>query len=495
MSEKQGFSWGGFRRLLLGKPIPSSKASHERLSPTIGLPVFASDALSSVSYATEAILSILILLSIAALQYQIWISLAVCILILIVALSYQMTIQAYPNGGGSYIVASDNLGPKAGMVAGAALMIDYVLTVAVSTAAGVAAISSAYPALHEYLIPLSLVSIFCVALANLRGVKESGALFAIPTYCFVLAIFLMVVFAIVKSFGTPAGVPNVIAETKDGRNLIGIDASFPIWFVILRSFAAGCTALTGIEAVSDGVQAFKAPEAKNAIKTLRAMAIILISLFLGVGLVVQHIPELTLHRTDNPEFRTVVSQIAAWAFGSATHPLYYFVQFSTFAILILATNTAFADFPRLSSFIARDGFLPRPLARQGDRLVFHNGIIILAVAAGILVYAFKGELDGLLPLYAVGVFTAFSLSQLGMVAYWKRHQPKGWRPKWMVNIVGATLCIAVLLVIAITKFTAGAWLILILLPLVVAMFIAVKKRYESISRQLVIGDVTPALPR
>lgn len=495
MSEKQGFSWGSFRRLLLGKPIPTSKASHERLSPVIGLPVFASDALSSVAYATEAILSILVLMSVMAMQYQIWVSIAVCVLILIVALSYQMTIQAYPQGGGSYIVATDNLGPKAGMVAGAALMIDYVLTVAVSIAAGVAAIASAYPSLHEHLVPISIFFIGVVALANLRGVKESGALFAIPTYGFVLAILLMLGYAIVKSMGTPAGIPQVIAETKNGKNLIGLEASFPVWFIILRSFAAGCTALTGIEAVSDGVQAFKAPEAKNAIATLRWMAIILISLFLGVGLVVQHLPMLTLHRTDNPEFRTVLSQIATWAFGSATHPLYYFVQFSTFAILILAANTAFADFPRLSSFIARDGFLPRPLARQGDRLVFHNGIIILSVAAALLVYAFKGELDGLLPLYAVGVFTAFSLSQLGMVAHWKKHQPTGWRRKWALNILGSVLCIAVLIVIAVTKFKEGAWLILILLPAVVALFAAIRKRYDSMTKQLVIGEVTPKMPR
>ncbi len=495
MSEKQGFSWGSFRRLLLGKPIPTSKAGHERLSPFIGLPVFASDALSSVAYATEAILSILILLSIGAMQYQIWVSIAVCVLILIVALSYKMTIEAYPHGGGSYIVATDNLGPKAGMIAGAALMIDYILTVAVAVAAGVAAIASAYPVLHEYLVPIALFFIALVALANLRGVKESGAFFAIPTYGFVLAIIIMLIFAMIKSFGTPAGIPNVVAETKDGKNLVGLDASFPVWFIILKSFAAGCTALTGIEAVSDGVQAFKAPEAKNAVKTLRWMAIILISLFLGVGLVVQHIPEVTLHRTNNPEFRTVLSQIAAWAFGSATHPLYYLVQFSTFAILILAANTAFADFPRLSSFIARDGFLPRPLARQGDRLVFHNGIIILAIAAGILVFAFKGELDGLLPLYAVGVFTAFSLSQLGMVAHWKKVQTPGWRSKWALNVVGSVLCISVLFVIAITKFQEGAWLILILLPLVVSLFATIKKRYQSISQQLVIGEVVPKMPR
>ncbi len=492
MSGQKGFNW---QRFLLGSPIATSRASHERLSPLIGLPVFASDALSSVAYATEAILSILILMSVAALQYQIYVTIAVCILILIVALSYQMTIQAYPTGGGSYIVASDNLGTRPGLVAGAALMIDYVLTVAVSIAAGVAAITSAYPGLHDYLVPLSLFFIALVGFANLRGVRESGALFAIPTYGFVVAMICVLGFGIAKSIGTPALVPQVVAQNGEGKNLIGLEASFPIWFIILRSFAAGCTALTGVEAVSDGVQAFKAPEAKNATTTLRWMAVILISMFLGLGYVVQHIPALALHTTDNENFRTVVSQVAAWVFGSATHPMYYFVQFSTFAILILAANTAFADFPRLASFIARDGFLPRPFARQGDRLVFHNGIIILSIAAGVLVWAFHGELDGLLPLYAVGVFTAFSLSQTGMVAHWWKKRPRGWKPKFALNLLGSVLCIAVLIIIAVTKFKEGAWVIMILLPMVFATFVAIKKRYGSISEQLAIGDVLPKMPR
>jgi len=434
-------------------------------------------------------------MSVAALQHQFYISLAVCFLILVVAISYQMTIQAYPTGGGSYIVATDNLGTYPGLVAGAALMIDYVLTVSVSIAACVAAIVSAYPALHDHLVPLSLFFIALVAWANLRGVKESGALFAIPTYGFVLAMILVLIFGIVKSLGTPAALPQVVAENGAGKNLIGIEANFPFWFIILRSFAAGCTALTGIEAVSDGVQAFKAPEATNAIKTLRWMAVILLSMFLGLGFIVQHLPSLALHSTDNPAFRTVVSQIAAWAFGGTTHPLYYFVQFATFAILILAANTAFADFPRLSSFIARDGFLPRPLARQGDRLVFHNGIIILAVAAGVLVWFFKGELDGLLPLYAVGVFTAFTLSQSGMVMHWIKKKPEGWRKKMFVNIIGTTLCFAVLIIIAVTKFSEGAWLIMILLPIVFVMFLAIKKRYDSMSGQLVISQELPKMPR
>jgi len=497
MSDKRSFSWGDLRKILFGAPIPTSRAHHERLSPLIGLPVFASDALSSVAYATEAILGILILASIAALQYQIYISLAVCFLILVVAVSYQMTIQAYPTGGGSYIVASDNLGTKPGLIAGAALMIDYVLTVSVSVAAGVAAIVSAYPSLHNYLVPLSLFFIAVVAWANLRGVRESGALFAIPTYSFILAIILVMVFGVFKAMHAPGITPEIIAREANGKSRIGLESTFPFWYIILRSFAAGCTALTGIEAVSDGVQAFKAPEAKNAIKTLRWMAVILLSMFLGLGYLVQHVPHLTLHSTDNPEFRTVVSQIAAWAFGGTHHPLYFFVQFATFAILILAANTAFADFPRLASFIARDGFLPRPLARQGDRLVFHNGIIILSIAAGVLVWFFKGELDSLLPLYAVGVFTAFTLSQLGMVRHWFKLKPVGWQRKAALNILGTVVCFTVLVIIAITKFSEGAWLIMILLPIVFTIFILIRKRYDSVAKQLALdADLEiPKMPR
>jgi len=497
MSDHKPFSWGTIRRVLFGAPIATSRAHHERLSPLIGLPVFASDALSSVAYATEAILSILILVSIAALQYQFYITLAVCFLILIVAVSYQMTIQAYPTGGGSYIVASENLGAKPGLIAGAALMIDYVLTVSVSVAAGVAAIVSAYPSLHNYLVPLSLFFIAVVAWANLRGVRESGALFAIPTYGFIVAIVLVMSFGIVRAMGTADVVPHITALDGSGKSRIGLEASFPLWYILLRSFAAGCTALTGIEAVSDGVQAFKAPEANNAIKTLRWMAVILLTMFLGLGYLVQHMPDLTLHSTDNPHFRTVVSQIAAWAFGSTQHPLYFFVQFATFGILILAANTAFADFPRLASFIARDGYLPRPFARQGDRLVFHNGIIILAVAAGVLVWFFKGELDSLLPLYAVGVFTAFTLSQLGMVVHWFKQKPVGWRKKAALNILGTLVCFTVLLIIAITKFSEGAWLIMILLPIVFFLFLAIKKRYDSMSKQLALASdlEPPKLPR
>lgn len=473
-------------RLLIGKPIPTSQAHHERLGPLIGLPVFSSDALSSVAYATEAILSVLILKSIASLQDQIWISAAIVGLIVVITISYTQTIFAYPQGGGSYIVASENLGTGPGMVAGAALMIDYILTVAVSIAAGVAAIVSAFPSLHPYLVPLSLFFIAVVAWLNLRGMRESGNLFAIPTYGFILSMVILLGFGIYRSI-----TQGPITQQVDPDPIIGSEASYAMAFILLRSFAAGCTALTGIEAVSDGVQAFRAPESKNAAKTLRWMSFILATLFLGMGYVAMHLPVLSLHRTQNPEYRTLAYQVAVFAFGSPGHFMVYVVQFFTAAILILAANTAFADFPRLSSFIARDGFLPRALARQGDKLVFHNGIILLSVAACILVWYFHGELDQLLPLYAVGVFTAFTLSQSGMVMHWLKKREGRWRQSLIINSIGATLCFIVLWIVLITKFTEGAWLVTILLPAVCASFWWVKRRYNAMSAQLALQQPPP----
>lgn len=471
------------RRTLIGAPIPTSKAHHERLGPVIGLAVFSSDALSSVAYATEAILGILIMFSLGVLHLQLPITLGICALILIIAVSYNQTIHAYPNGGGSYTVASDNLGERAGLVAGAALLIDYILTVAVSIAAGVAALVSAFPALHGHLVIASLLFTALVAWANLRGVRESGTLFAIPTYGFVVSILTMLAFGIYKTLTHPV-VPGVpVADPK----VVGVDAGNALLFIILRSFAAGCTALTGIEAVSNGVQAFKAPESNNAAKTLRAMVMLLLTMFLGIGWLASRHPQLTLLPVTNPGYRTVVSQIASYAFGANSFG-FYAVQIATALILILAANTAFADFPRLSSLIARDGFLPRSLARQGDRLVFHNGILILAVSAGLLIVAFKGELDHLLALYAVGVFTAFTLSQSGMVVHWAREQTPGWRRSAFVNGLGATLSCVVLCIIAYTKFTEGAWLVLFLIPAVYLMFKRVQHRYRTVARQLTLDD-------
>lgn len=477
--------FGRLRRALVGAPIPSREAHHEKLSPTVGLAVFSSDALSSVAYATEAVLSILVLMSAQALGIQIWISLAVVGLIAVISYSYRSTIKAYPMGGGSYIVASDNLGEGPGVVAGAALLIDYVLTVAVSISAGVAALSSAFPVLHPYLVHLGILFTMMVAWANLRGMRESGALFAVPTYGFVVAIFTTIVVGIWRTTQIP---PGTIQQVIPEPGAMGSEANYPLIYVILRAFAAGCTALTGIEAVSDGVQAFRPPEAKNAAKTLMRMAVILATLFLGMGYIATHLPTVSLLAAKNPHYTTLAAQVAKFAFGEGSW-FFYIVQFLTAAILILAANTAFADFPRLSSFLARDGYLPRYMARQGDRLVFHNGILVLAGAAIALIVIFHGELDQLLPLYAVGVFTAFTLSQAGMVAHWRKHKDDGWQKGLVVSVLGTTLCFIVLLIILGTKFKEGAGIVAILLPAVCFVLLAINRRYKAMTKQLTIEEI------
>lgn len=470
------------RRLLLGKPIPSAREHQERLSLFLGLPVFASDALSSAAYATEAIVSILILASIGAMAAQPGITLAICILYLIVVVSYQQTVRAYPTGGGSYIVASDNLGEKPAVIAASALLIDYVLTVAVSVAAGVAALVSAFPTLHPALIPLNIGFIGLIMWANMRGVRESGMMFAFPSYGFVIGMLLMIVWGVSRVWGAPPPIQAVAADP----GVIGSEATFPILFVVLRSFSAGCVALTGVEAISNGVPAFRRPEAHNAVVSLRWLAAMMIAMFLGTGFLIQYLPQISLYSTANPEYRTVVSQIAAFIFGAKSAGFYY-IQLATAAILILAANTAFADFPRLSSILARDGYLPRPLARLGDRLVFQNGIIVLGVLAVALVWYFRGELDLLLPLYAVGVFTAFTLSQSGMVRHWTRLRDKGWPAKVAVNGLGALCTGVVAIVILTTKFTEGAWIVLVLIAVTSTALFAVNRRYRAIAAQLTAG--------
>lgn len=478
------------RRLLLGAPIATSQAHHERLSPFLGLPVFSSDALSSVAYATEAILLVLIYMSTAALGDQLWISLAIVALIVFVSISYRQTIHAYPGGGGSYIVASENLGVIPGLVAAAALLIDYILTVSVSVAAGIAAILSAFPVINQHVpnatVLLSLVCIAIVAFANLRGLKESGTLFAIPTYGFVLAMTAVILWGAYSIHNTPALPFHVESD------VLGKEVHAARLFIILRAFAAGCTALTGIEAVSNGVQAFKAPEGKNAAKTLVMMSSLLTFLFLGLGYVANELPRhyahFSIYDSSNPKYLTLTAQVAAFAFGQNSIP-FYIVQIFVALILILAANTAFADFPRLSSLIARDGYLPRYLSRLGDKLVFHNGIIVLAVASSALVAAFKGQLDLLLPLYAVGVFTAFTLSQLGMVVHWFREKHSGWQKSATINGVGAFLCFVVTLIIGVTKFAEGAWIVIVLIPIICFGFIAVHNRYKSIGEQLKVDEI------
>ena len=406
-SEKRPFH---LKQFLLGNPLPTYRMLHERLSKVLGLAVFSSDALSSVAYATEEILLILIAVGAFALFIAWPIALAIVVLLVIVATSYYQTIHAYPSGGGAYIVARENLGDRAGLVAGAALMIDYVLTVSVSIAAGIAAITSAVPALHSERILLCLLAILVVTLVNLRGVKESGKIFAVPTYFFLAAFSLMLVvgFSNTCSSGPQLFPPHPPAATHTLT-----------WFLVLRAFASGCTALTGVEAISNGVQAFQAPEAKNASLTLCWMAGILGSLFLGITFLANH------YMIIPADGETVVSQLARSIFGGGF--FYYTLQAATTLILIMAANTSYAGFPRLASLLARDGFLPRQMINLGDRLVFSNGIVILGVLAGLLIIFFGGSTHALIPLYAVGVFLSFTLSQTGMVRHWLKDRPRGWQ--------------------------------------------------------------------
>lgn len=477
------------KRILVGQPIDNARAHTERVGPLIGLPVFSSDALSSVAYATEAILGILVLYGVAGgnlgrvLGWQLWISIGIVALIAIVTMSYNQTIHAYPSGGGSYIVASENLGQTPGLVAAAALLVDYVLTVSVSVAAGTEAVVSAFPMLHAYSVPMAIACVLVIAWANLRGLKESGALFAVPVYSFIAGMAIMIFWGAFKAFATkdPTAQHVIAVDPDTMKSLIGRDASMPLLFMVCRAFAAGCTALTGIEAVSNGVQAFREPVSDNASKTLRYMAVLLGFMFIGVSFLIKKLPTLTLY----DDRHSVVSQVAAWTFG-AKNPGFYFIQFATAAILILAANTSFADFPRLTSLISRDGFLPRSLFRQGDRLVFHNGIVALTLLAIGLIWLFKGQLDLLLPLYAVGVFTAFTLSQAGMVVHWWREKGPGWTRSTVINGTGALITGVVTVVIFVTKFAEGAWIVLLLLLALYGLFKAIHSRYAAISAQLVI---------
>jgi len=456
------------KRLLVGAPMPLSQARHERLGKAVALAVFASDPLSSVAYATEEILLVLILAGSAALSYSLPIALGIASLLAIVIVSYRQTVYAYPQGGGAYLVAKDNLGLPPALTAAAALLIDYVLTVSVSAAAGIHALTSALPALHPYRVVLCVVAIVVVALGNLRGVRESGKLFAAPTYFFVVSIFVMVGYGLIAAaFGW---LPEARYEPHPpGLEGIGL-------FLLLRAYSAGCTALTGVEAVSNGVQALKPPEGRNAQIVLTWLGLISIAMFLGITY-------LAFDFGIVPGgSETVVSKIARRVFGSG--PPYYAVQAATMLILLLAANTSYAGFPRLSSILARDRFLPRQLATQGDRLVFSNGIVILSGFAIAMVVLFGGDTHALLPLYAIGVFMSFTLSQGGMVRRWLRLKEKGWRWRMCVNGIGAVVTGVVLLTLAVTKFKEGAWIVVVVVPLLVLVFAVMHRHYEGVAVEL-----------
>jgi amino acid transporter len=468
------------RRALIGVPLPSAGILHERLSKIQALAVFSSDALSSVAYATEEILLVLVVAGSAALSLSLPVALAIVILLAIVASSYYQTIHGYPSGGGAYIVAYENLGVWPGLTAAAALLIDYVLTVAVSISAGVAAFASAFPVLIPYRVELCLLAIVFIAWANLRGVRESGTLFAVPTYGFLL------LFVTLISVGLVRLVSGTLAQNPASPPAApGAGAEALTLFLVLRAFASGCTALTGVEAISNGIPAFRRPEAQNAGRTLIAMALLLGTLFLGISILARSLAVVPA------EHETVVSQIGRLVFGDGL--LYLALQVATTLILVLAANTSFADFPRLAAILARDRYLPRQLTNLGDRLVFANGIITLAVLAAALVVIFGGVTHRLIPLYAVGVFLSFTLSQAGMVLHWMRLRGPSWTWKVAANGLGALATGVVLAIVVATKFVHGAWIVILLIPLFVAMFRAVRRHYESVAEQLTLDGLEPEL--
>jgi len=470
----------GLKRLLVGTPIPTTLAKHERLSRATGLAVFASDALSSVAYATEEILLILVLAGTAALHLSVPIGLGIGALIAIVISSYRQTILAYPHGGGAYIVTRENLGRYPSLVAGAALLIDYVLTAAVSIAAGIAAITSAAPALHRYRVWLCVLGVVLIAVGNLRGVRESGNLFAAPTYLFVAAYLAMIGWGML---GWLAGWP---AGRGPAAEAVASETQALTLFLALRAFASGCAAMTGIEAVSDGVPAFRPPEAHNARVVLVWLGIILITLFVGITLLVNAFGIIPI------EGETVTSQLARRVFGE--NLFYYLVQAVTTLILVLAANTSFADFPRLAFFLARDRFMPRQFGNRGDRLAYSNGILILALLSAVLLVIFQGNTHALIPLYAVGVFVSFTLSQSSMVRYWFRVRSPWWPGRAVLNGLGAAATGVVMLIIATTKFTHGAWIVTLLIPGLVLGFLAIHRHYEAVARQLSVDTAEPRRP-
>lgn len=474
--------------LLIGRPLETRTLAHQVISKKVGLAVFASDAISSTAYATEEILVILALMgTMAYLGLSIPIAIAISILLIIVTISYRQTIFAYPNGGGAYIVARENLGEMAALVAGSALLTDYVLTVAVSISSGVAQIVSAFPDLAGYRVPLAVSIIVFVTLINLRGVKESGSVFAIPTYFFLTMMFITLA---VGFFRWANGTLGVVTGVE-----FATEAAAPLTlFLILRAFSSGSTALTGIEAISNGITAFREPKSRNAAATLTVMSTLLVTLFLGITFLSRHIEAIPSHE------ETIISQLARTVYGEGSI-FYLFVIAGTALILLMAANTSYADFPRLAALQAADGFLPRQLTYRGGRLVFSWGIVTLALAASILVVVMRASTTALIPLYAIGVFLSFTLSQAGMVIHFRKigrlkpgeklqgvegeleYEPQ-WRLHMLISGIGATLTFIVMIIFAVTKFTSGAWVVIIIIPTLVFIFSRIHRHYKDVAQAL-----------
>jgi amino acid transporter len=469
------------KRVLFGAPLSSDLERHERLNVPLGLAVFASDTLSSSAYATEEILLALVGTSLAAYanSLAIPVAIAITILLIIVVISYRQVISAYPHSGGAYVVAKENLGVIPSLVAGAALLIDYLLTVAVSISAGVAAITSTGWVAHEHSVALAILFVVIITFINLRGVRESGKVIAIPAYIFIVSMFVLIAVGLWKSTqGIPVAQEHVMPTSQ---TLSEIGLNFAVILVFLKAFSHGCAALTGTEAVSNGVQAFKAPEDANANKTLVIMAVILGTIFIGLTYLAY-----LLHITPVAQ-ETVVSQIARTVFGGES-PFYFIVQLSTMVILILAANTSFAGFPRLSSLLANDGFLPRQLMTLGDKLVFSNGILLLGIVSAFLIWLYHADTHALIPLYAVGVFITFTLAQAGMVIYQRREQKRGWQCGLAINAFGAFVTGLVAVILTVEKFTEGAWIILLAIPFLILMFYKIHSHYRSLGKQLALAE-------
>jgi amino acid transporter len=470
------------KRVLIGRPIATSEEGHHRLRKLVALPVFASDAISSTAYATEEIILVLVpVTAMAAFNYVGPIAVLVAILLLIVVTSYRQTINAYPGGGGTYVVSRENLGTNPSLVAGAAILVDYVLTVAVSVSSGVAAMTSAFEALRPYRVELCLVAVALLAVANLRGVRESGAIFAPPTYLYVVSLTGLILYGLYRIYFQDLGPMPVDEELLAELTAGHIVTSSAGAFILMRAFASGAVALSGLEAVADGVPAFRRPEAKNAAITITAMGVILSTLFFGTSFLASRLQPL-----PDESAETMMSSMGRYVLGDG--PAYFVLQIATFAILILAANTGYADFPRLSSYIARDGFLPRQLANRGDRLVFSNGIVTLSVIAGLLIVAYDAEVSALVPLYAVGVFTGFTLSQTGMVVrHWRLREAR-WRPSLVINAIGAIATFVVLADVVVAKFALGAWIPVVVIPLLVTLFRLINRHYRRVRRVVEIPE-------
>lgn len=466
-------SFTSLKRFVIGGPLATERLAEERLPKRYALAIFSPDALSSNAYATEEILIVLAAAGAGALALSTPISFVIVALLTLVILSYRQLILAYPSGGGGYVVSKENFGETASLVAGAALLIDYSLTAAVSLSAGVAAITSAFPGLFDYKVDLALFALALIVIANLRGVRESGRIFALPTYAFVLGLGGMIIYGFVRYFSGYQPVP--VSEQA-------IPIAEPVaLLLILRAFASGCAALTGIEAISNGVQSFQEPAARNARTTLAGLGIILGSLFIGLT-VLSRIYGITPSGTE-----TVVSQLARNILGVGG--FYYYIQIITMIILVIAANTSFAGFPSLASIMAADGYMPRQLKTRGYRLAFSNGILSLAVFAAILIVVFDANVNSLIPLYAVGVFTEFTLSQFGMVRHWFRTREEGWWRRAIINGIGGTATFIVAIIQATTKFLDGAWIVLVVAPLLVLVFRSINRHYRSIASQLTLEQL------